>query len=289
MSHNPSRFLSLATYAFSTLLGLSALFYPFLLPSLITPTQNYQARTGEMPWLITVLLILCLLAIVFEVQSQASNNRLIALLGVLVSINAVLRFVEVSIPGPGGFTPIFFLIILTGYVFGGGIGFLMGVLTLLVSALITGGIGPWLPGQMITAGWVGMSATILRKILCHLKLDHRPVEIVILAIFGIGWGLLYGVIMNLWSWPFVLGPSDQYWSPGIDLGETVRRYATYYLLTSLAWDLAASAGNAILILALGAPTLRALRRFQKRFIYRYHAITVSPLTSESIPPRGGAA
>jgi energy-coupling factor transport system substrate-specific component len=34
-------------------------------------------------------------------------------LGVLVALNAVLRFIEVAIPGPGGFTPIFFLILTT--------------------------------------------------------------------------------------------------------------------------------------------------------------------------------
>lgn len=288
MNRNPARFLSTATYVFSTILGISALLYPFFLPSMITPATTAPAYGIETSLSISVLLVICLLAIVFEVQSQTSNNRLIALLGVLVAINAVLRFVEVSIPGPGGFSPIFFLIILTGYVFGGGLGFLMGVLTLLVSALITGGVGPWLPGQMITAGWVGMSAAILRKLMVALKLDQRPIEIIVLALFGIAWGLLYGVIMNLWSWPFIVGPSDQYWNLGISLGETARRYATYYLVTSFMWDLVASAGNAVLLLAFGAPTLRALRRFQKRFIYHYSPVVNQPAPGAASPESEGS-
>ncbi len=38
----------------------------------------------------------------------------------------------------------------------------MGVYTIVVSALITGGVGPWLPYQMLVTGWVGMSAGGLR-------------------------------------------------------------------------------------------------------------------------------
>ncbi len=263
------KILTYTTYTLSTLLGLSALFYPFLRPALMQQTSETMARSGETPLMLSLLLTLCLLALIFEVQGQATNNRLIALLGVLVAINSVLRFIEVSIPGPGGFSPIFFLIILTGYVFGGGLGFLMGALTLLVSALITGGVGPWLPGQMFSAGWVGMSAPLLRPVIRSLRLQNRTGEIWLLALFGVTWGIIYGVIMNLWSWPFILGPSDQYWSPGTGILDTVRRYASFYILTSLIWDLAASAGNALLILGFGAPTLRVLCRFHDRFTFQY--------------------
>ena len=63
----------------------------------------------------------------------------------LVAVNATLRFLEVALPGPGGFSPIFPLIVLAGYVFGGRFGFLMGALTLLVSAIVTGASGPGCP------------------------------------------------------------------------------------------------------------------------------------------------
>ena len=39
----------------------------------------------------------------------------------------------------------------------------MGALTLFTSAIITGGVGPWLPGQMFVAGWVGMSVRLLAR------------------------------------------------------------------------------------------------------------------------------
>jgi energy-coupling factor transport system substrate-specific component len=182
----------------------------------------------------------------------------------------VLRFVEVSIPGPGGFTPVFFLIVLTGYVYGARFGFLMGALTLLVSALITGGIGPWLPGQMFTAGWMGLLAPLAWLLL--RRMGGRPgsrAELALLAVFaGLG-GLFFGIVINLWFWPYMTGPADQYWQAGVGLAETVRRYAVYYLATSLLWDVFAVAGNVLLVMVFGAATLRALRRFQQRFDFEY--------------------
>ena len=211
------------------------------------------------------------------------NTKLIALLGVLVAINSALRFIETAIPGPGGFTPVFFLIILVGYVFGGRVGFLMGALTMLVSALVTGGVGPWLPGQMFTAGWVGMSAVLLRPITrwSAKKFSQgfpsriNP-EILVLAVFGFLWGFLYGAIMNLWQWPFIMGPQAQSWAAGLGITQTLQRYLAFYLVTSLVWDAIAALGNVLLMLAFGAPALKALRRFQNRFAFNYMPVVDDP-------------
>lgn len=271
-----SRLFSLVIYLTATVSGLLVLLYPFFLPAISTQTGFATYRSGEMPAMMTLLLGLCLVVLLVEAQGPVMNTKLIALLGVLVAINSALRFIETAIPGPGGFTPIFFLIILVGYVFGGRVGFLMGALTLLVSALVTGGVGPWLPGQMFTAGWVGMSAPILRPIVSALVKD-RPsnripginLEVIILAVFGMLWGFLYGAIMNLWQWPFITGPQGQSWVAGTGLWVTLQHYLVFYLVTSLVWDAIAATGNVLLVLAFGAPTLRALRRFQQRFAFRY--------------------
>ena len=268
------QWLSPSIYIVTTVLGLLALIYPFLLPAVISSAAG-EARAAEMPLLMTVMLGLSLLVLIYEVQGGAFNTKLVALLGMLVAINAALRFVEVGIPGPGGFSPIFFLIILTGYLFGSRFGFLMGTLTIFVSSIITGGIGPWLPSQMLAAGWVGMSAALLAPIVSRAQPINRhlpsrwggSMEILILAVFGFVWGLLYGLIMNLWSWPYFSGPADQYWLHGISVYETIQRYTSYYLLTSLVWDLGRGVGTAVLLVAFGLPALRALRRFQRRFTF----------------------
>jgi energy-coupling factor transport system substrate-specific component len=269
--HGPggsARLLSGAIYGLTAGIGLLALLHPFIRAA-IQPEQG-AATAVNTPLMMTVLVALCFLALLFEVQGQTVSAKTIALLGVLVAINSVLRFVEVSIPGPGGFTPVFFLIILTGYVFGARFGFLMGALTLLVSALITGGIGPWLPGQMFTAGWMGLLAPLAWLVVRLMR--GRPGsrrELWLLTAFaGLG-GLFFGVVINLWFWPYMIGPADQYWQAGAGLAEAVRRYAVYYVATSLLWDLFAVGGNVLLMLVFGAATLRALRRFRQRFDFEY--------------------
>ena len=263
------RLLQLAVYGLSTALGAAAFLYPFWLPAVSQSPWTGQAHAADAPLTLTLLVGLCFAVLLVEVQGEATSAKFVALLGILVAINAVLRFAEVAIPGPGGFSPIFFLVALTGYVYGGRFGFLMGALTLFVSALMTGTAGPWLPYQMFTAGWLGLSAPLCRWPVRALQMEGRRGEVAVLAVFSGLWGMLYGVIMNVWFWPFAAGPAEQYWQPGIGVAETLKRYAAFYTATSLVWDLMRAGGNAALMVAFGLPVLRVLRRFHRRFAFRY--------------------
>ena len=287
-----TRLFNLGIYLTASISGLLVLLYPFFLPAVSQQTGFGTLREGEMPVMMTVLLGLCLLVLLFEAQGPIVNTKLIALLGILVAINSALRFVETAIPGPGGFSPIFFLIILVGYIFGGRVGFLMGALTLLVSALVTGGVGPWLPAQMFTAGWVGLSTPILRlltravtKKTARQTEPPANTEILVLAGFGLLWGFLYGAVMNLWQWPFIAGPQNQSFTAGLGLLATLQRYLAFYLVTSLVWDAVAAVGNVLLLLALGKPALRALRRFRRRFEFSY---SVGEDAKSVIPEKGAS-
>jgi len=75
--------------------------------------------------------------------------------------------------------------------------------------------------------------------------------------------------MNAYFWPYVLapGPSEMYWQPGIGALEVLKRYAVFYAVTSLWWDIARAAGNFLLLLLFAAPIVRLLRRFQQRFFF----------------------
>lgn len=264
-----SRLVSVTTYALTTVVGLVAFLYPFWLPALSQTSIQQQAHAGDSSLMLTLLVAICLAVLLLEVQNQGITTKSVALLGVLVAINATLRFMEAAIPGPGGFSPIFPLIVLAGYVYGARFGFLLGALTMLVSAVMTGGVGPWLPYQMFTAGWVGLTAPLCRPVVRWLGGPATRTEVAVLAVFGGWWGLLYGAIMNVWFWPFAVGSAQMYWQPGVGAVETLQRYLVFYAVTSLAWDLARLAGNALLIAVAGAPVLRVLRRFQQRFAFTY--------------------
>jgi len=251
------KFLNAAILVIASIIGLGAFFYPFFVPR-----QNLgeMAHSQDAPLLFILLVLLCLGAVLSSLSAGVMNTKLIAVLGVLTAVNAVLR----GVPGPAGFTLVFILPILCGYVYGPTFGFLLGVFSLAVSAFLGFGIGPWLPYQMFSAGWVGLLSGLLPR------LDRHPrAEVVILALWGMFLGFAFGLLMNIYFWPFVFTPaqSEMYWQPGLSLAETLQRYAVFYVVTSLWWDLARAVGNLVLLLLFAAPVIRLLRRFQQRFFF----------------------
>ena len=107
-------------------------------------------------------------------------------------------FAALRVPSPGinGFEPEWFLLILSARVFGRGFGFVLGAVAFFASALITGGVGPWLPFQMLAAAWVGFGAG------CLPPMRGFP-ERLMLAGYGVVSALAYGLLTNFWFWPFV--------------------------------------------------------------------------------------
>lgn len=250
-----------------SLIGVAAFLYPFLLP-VLSPLGEDRARAGDAPMLFALVTFLCLVAIAIELDPAAerlggmSASKLVALLGVLVAANASLRLIPTFL----GASPIFALIILVGAVFGPVFGFQMGALTLLVSAFLTGGIGPWLPFQMLGAGWIGMAAGFLPRP------EHQRHRLLILAAFGALAGFAYGALLNLSSWPFAAPGVGQdvglYWTPSLTAAESAGHYARFYLVTSLWYDSFRAIANAAIILLIGAPLLRTLDRSRTHFSWQ---------------------
>ena len=196
-------------------------------------------------------------------QTHRLSTRLLAVLAALVAIDATLRLVIVI--GLLGFSPIFFLVIAGGFVMGPSFGFASGALTLLLSALLTAGLGPWLPYQMLAAGWVGMGAGYLGRL---SRRSASPGAIAVLCLYGCAAGFVYGLLLDLWEWPLLVaaGSSPLSWVPGIGLAAQLRRFGGFYLATSLAYDSFRAAGNLVLIAILGPAVIRALDRFRRRFL-----------------------
>ena len=242
------------------LIGLAAFLYPFFNSALPQAATRANAHADDAPLLMVGLVVICLGSVLATLGSGEMNSKTVAMLGVLTAVNAVLR----AIPGPAGFSAVFVLPILAGYVFGSNFGFLLGAISIMVSALIGAGVGPWLPYQMFVTGWVGLFSGQLPHIV-----KWRKLEVPVLIGWAILCGFIFGVLMNIWFWPYVFQAqqAEMYWRPGLALVETLKRYAVFYVVTSVWWDLARAVGNALLIGLFGIPILRLLRRFQKRFYF----------------------
>ena len=183
--HRLTRWLDSLILLAASLGGLAAFLYPFFTLAVTQSASGYGSHSAEAPLLTIGLVTLCLGAVLATLGGGGMNAKMVAVLGVLVAANAVLR----AVPGPAGFAAVFMLPVLCGYLYGATFGFLLGSLSLLVSALIGAGVGPWLPYQMLAVGWVGLTSAGLWPALRVLRLERHPRREV--AILG-AWGLLWG-------------------------------------------------------------------------------------------------
>jgi energy-coupling factor transport system substrate-specific component len=199
---------------------------------------------------------IAVLLVIIEVSNSRLDAKSVALLGILAAIIAALRPLGA---GAVGIEPMWFILILSARVFGPSFGFLLGVISMFASALLTGGMGPWLGYQIFAAAWVGMLAGFLPK-----KVTPK-LEILMLALYGVIASMLFGILMDLQFWPWTLGSGTQLsYIPGGMLSENLSRFFTFHFLTAMAWDVPRAIFTATLILVTGRSILSALYRTHTR-------------------------
>jgi energy-coupling factor transport system substrate-specific component len=259
------------TLGATTVVGLAAFGWPFL-----ARPGSGLAHSTDAPWLFMLLIALLTALVMAELSSGGLDAKTVAVLGVLAAAGGALRVLGA---GTAGLEPMFFLVVLSGRVLGRGMGFVLGALAVLVGAFLTGGVGPWAPFQMIAAGWVGFGAGSLPRA------GGRP-ERVLLAGYGLVAGLLYGLVMNLWFWPFLTSgvPAGMAFVAGDPVMANLSRYGVFYLATSLGWDLPRGVLTAVLVMVAGRPVLASLRRGTRRAAFgvtgQFEAGQESPSASD---------
>ena len=145
--------------------------------------------------------------------------------------------------------------------------------SLLVSAVVTGGVGPWLPYETFAVGWVGLSAGVAGSVVRRVRPARRswlPSRLDVGVLVGVAFvtGFAYGALTDVYGWvAFYRGVQNVGWIPGLPPAQTLAQFGRYYVLTSLAWDSFRAVGNAIAVLALGAPILMSLGRLRARLGY----------------------
>lgn len=214
-----------------------------------------EPRYSQTVFLILMPVLLVLLLV--EYSAGGIDSRQIALLGVLTALNAVIRMLGA---GTAGIETSFFLIIISAYVFGSSFGFLLGANSLLVSALLTGGIGPWLPFQMMAAALLGLLAGSLPKV------KSTWLQTANLIIFAFVVSFIYGGLMTLWNWPFLAGQgSTVSYLPGGSIADNLSRFIQYEIFTGgLVWDLGRAITTSVLILLTAPALLATLNRAANR-------------------------
>jgi energy-coupling factor transport system substrate-specific component len=228
----------------------------FIWPLLISPRPDVAGHTTDAPLIFMLTLPVLVLVVLAEVSSGGLDAKALALLGVLSAVNAALRPLGA---GTAGIETVFFLLVLAGRVFGPGFGFVLGSTSLFASALLTAGVGPWLPFQMLAASWVGLGAGLLPR-------ARGRAEIALLATYGVLAAYAYGLLMNLSYWPYAIGPDTQLsYVAGAPVLENLHRFLVFSVLTSTAgWDTGRALTNLVAIVLVGPAVLVALRRTARR-------------------------
>jgi energy-coupling factor transport system substrate-specific component len=247
---------SVGTLALVSAVGIVAIGWPLFAES----GSGLSAHAQDAPWLFAALLVLLVGVVAATISESGLGPKAVAMLGVLAAAGAALRPLGA---GTAGIEPMFFLMVLSGRVLGPGFGFVLGAVTMFASALLTGGVGPWMPFQMLSMGWFTMGAGLLPG---PDRLRGRG-ELLMLAAYGFVASFGYGLIMNLWGWPFLLGdslPPGMARDPDGTLAQNLAHFLTYCLATSLGWDLGRAAVTVVLTLTLGPALLKALRRATRR-------------------------
>lgn len=246
----PVRVRSMAILGFGALIGITA----FVWPLFVAPGAGLDA-SSQGPLVFALVLPLVLVIVVTELTSGSISPKALAMLGVVSALGTLTRPLGA---GTAGIELVFFLLIIGGRVFGPGFGFLLGNTTLLVSALLTGGVGPWLPYQMLSAGFVGLGAALLPR-------ARGRWEIVLLSLWCFLSAFVYGWLMDLAFWPFALGTgTDASYAAGAPVLENVRRFVVFNVATSMGWNVMRAVVNVVAIALLGPSMLRILRRAARR-------------------------
>jgi energy-coupling factor transport system substrate-specific component len=265
---------SRAVIVMASFIGCVAFLWPFV----VAPGGFGDGAMA--PLLFGVLLVLVVAVVFADLASGGIDAKAIAMLGVLSAIGAALRPLGA---GTAGIEMVFFLLVLAGRVFGPGFGFALGCTTLFASALITGGVGPWMPYQMFGCAWVGLFAGLLPP-----ATGRR--EVLMLAFYGALSGYLFGFMLNLSFWPFTVDPhSTIAYLPGGPLAVNIHRYLIFDATTSLGWDTGRAITNFVCILLVGSAVLATLRRAARRAAFEAPVVFQSKAGPDQVRPASTSA
>ncbi|MFT4260400.1 ATP-binding cassette domain-containing protein [Microbacterium sp.] len=244
---HPNRRWAGTALLLANLVAVAAFTWPLLTTAL--PSQAQAAA----PWVALALAPVAVIVTITALDRSVRSAHVLAYLGVLAAIGTALR---IASTGVGGVEAVFLMLILAGRVFGARFGMLLGVSTILLSSTVFGGFGPWTPFQMFACGWVGAGAGLLPRRV------RGWAEVWMLCAYGAVSSYVFGLLLNLWFWPFAVGPDTAIsYTPGAPLWQNLGSFLLYSFVTSTAgWDTLRAITTIVGITLIGRPVLAAFRR-----------------------------
>lgn len=187
------------------------------------------------------IMVVALLPFGYYFAKRQINTRELVVLAMLGAIAAVSRVPFAALPSV---QPSSFIIMMTGIVFGPQAGFVVGVLTAIISNMFLGQ-GPWTPWQMFAWGMIGLCAGLLAKTGLIRSLFGK-------SVYGFMAGILFGWAMNIW---FVMLIVKSF---------TWELIYPFYV-ASLPFDMAHAITNVILIVLFSSVFINVLERFKVKY------------------------
>ncbi|MBX5469624.1 MAG: hypothetical protein IRZ21_06970 [Thermoleophilaceae bacterium] len=181
-------------------------------------------------------------------ERSRPQAKVLALVASLAALAVVGRIAFAALPNVKPTTDV---VLFSGFALGGAPGFAVGATAALVSNLFFGQ-GPWTPWQMAAWGAVGVGGAALAR----ATGGRVPGRFALAAACALA-GLAFGALMDLYQWTLAARQDA----------------ATYAAIsgTSLAYNIAHAAGNAVFAVLLGPAFVRSLRRYRRRLEVRWAA------------------
>jgi len=193
--------------------------------------------------LVSTLVLLILLGLLMWSTGRRPVNTIVisvtATLAALASLGRILFAAVASIQ------PATFLVLLSGYVFGGRTGFVVGTMTGLISNFFLGH-GPWTLWQMIAWGICGLLGGVLGQ-------GKSQLALMPFLVLSAGAGYFYGLFMNTWHWLNLVYPLN--WQT------LVAVWASSFIFDTLH-----AVGNVIFAMVFARTFFNHLVRYRNRFM-----------------------
>ncbi len=180
--------------------------------------------------------VLTLVYFITGFERRQTGSRRMVITSVMTALCVAGRFIPFI-------KPVTAVTIISGMYLGKESGFFVGAISVLISNFYFGQ-GPWTPFQMLGMGITGLVSGVINKLLKG--------NVYILAVFGALTGLLYSLIMDIWTVLWYRGAFDIYL-----YGSAV--------ITALPHTISYAVGNIVFLWILGKPFGTKLERIKRKY------------------------